>query len=300
MKKVLFAAACLLCLAACGTKEPNYQALAVGSPDIDITTDRAWYGLLGNVQTVRYKDSSLRFTEEGDLRRPVYVKVGMHGRTRKEMRLDMNALVNSTFDELGRISEIETNDKKKTITYTYEGNAYYPVKKETETVDSLGWKRLETVEYTYDKKDFDKHGNWLCRTENGDTVSRRISYHVDPYEIELDVRYRSAKDVAKAFYDAEVARDAEKALSTFEYQFRKQIHITVKDQQDIYQGQERDKTNVARYSIKGTEHQTIDNASFTDVKTKVTLDNGRSFTQTIRCYKAKDGNWYRNKYMLNE
>ena len=71
MKKVLFAAACLLCLAACGTKEPNYQALAVGSPDIDITTDCAWYGLLGNVQTVRYKGSSLRFTEEGNLRRGI-------------------------------------------------------------------------------------------------------------------------------------------------------------------------------------------------------------------------------------
>ena len=106
MKKVLIAA-CLLCLAACGTKEPDNQSLAVGSPDINFKTDRAWYGLLGNVQTVRYGHTvAQRFSEEGKSRQPLYMKVKFEDRIRIELRLDRDPMVSSTFDKLGRVSKV--------------------------------------------------------------------------------------------------------------------------------------------------------------------------------------------------
>lgn len=304
MKKVLIAA-CLLCLAACGTKEPDNQSLAVGSPDINFKTDRAWYGLLGNVQTVRYgkigtSSNALRFSEDGKSRQPLYMKVKFEDRRRVELRLDRDPMVNTTFDKLGRVSEVHYDKSKKTENYSYVGNAYYPSEKKTTVVDSLGWKTVKTVKYTYDKNDFDECGNWLRRTENGDTVVRRISYFPDPYAIANKAKYGSAKEVARAFYEAEIARDAEKALSTYEYGFRRLSRMTARDKQEIYEGQDVDKTNIARFSIKGTERITFDDHPVTAVKTKITLDNGRSYTQTIHCYKGTDNNWYRDKFAMNE
>ena len=300
MKKVLFAVACLLCLAACGTKEPDNQSLAVGSPDINFKTDLAANGFLGKVHHVRYKkggEGDIRFFEDGNLRNSPNVNTHFRERMRSDFRPGKGTAW-SYFDELGRLAKFELKDSS--ITYKYDKNAYYPSSKTTVIKDSLGWKRERKVTYTYDKKDFDEHGNWLRRTENGDTVIRTIRYYPDPYEVTVKDLYKSPKEVAKAFYEGEIARDANKALSTYPHIVRVKSRMTVKDREAIYAAQEADKSNIEHFSIKGTEKFNENGRQGVAVKTKIRYQNGRKTTQTIHCFQGKDKNWYRDKFTMEE
>ena len=303
MKKMrrsfILAAACLLCLCACGPKRAKVAPidLAVGSPDISLKTDYAVFGLLGDVKSVQYENGEeLVFSDKGHARKPRIFQRSYDRNTRYDGRPD--GVVKSVFDSLGRVIAQEEFRVKRA--YTYKGNAYYPVSMTVSVLDSLNNTQESTVEFSYNKNDFDDHGNWTARKENGATVTRTIEYHPDPYALSIDKAYGCPKAVARAFYKGEVTGNADLALSTYPYNMRKVMRLSAEKRQEMWDTQDQEKTRIVKYRIKGTKKGKVEGTPVVYVRTKVTLANGKSHTETIRCHKEKDGCWYRDNYLLNE
>lgn len=262
------------------------MSLAVGSPSLNYKTDLAVYGLLGPVKTVKYEgnDYEYTFNQNGKLINGSVERTRFKGRVRTDETSYMT-IINYTFDELGRVVSERASDYS--ADYVYEGNAYYP-SSITNVFFEPGDDDPEPMNhiYEYKAKDFDEHGNWLARNDNGVKQARTITYHADPYDIGKQPHYKSAKDVITAMCKARVKGDARAYLGTIEYDTRKKMDMTV----DTFEKRfEEEKIKLKRFRV---DEERVENEKESLVVVYEYYDDGNQSKWVYGAKKGDDGFWY--------
>ena len=281
----------LAAMACTGNSSNDNMALAVGSSSIDYRTDWALYGLLGPVESVTYENGDRKdvytFNTKGKLIENSVERTRFKGRVRTDETTYMT-IINYTFDELGRVVSEAASDYNGT--YEYEGDAYYPVKTAFayyEPGDEEVEPEVHTFEYS--PKDFDSHGNWLVRKNNGEKQKRVITYHADPYDLGKDPQFKTPKDVVDAMLKAEKKKDAVAYLQTYEYSTRKQMEMEPETVQKRYDSQKED-FDIRSYRI--TEVGEKDSRGLCEVTAEILRGNGNQEVWHYSVYQADNGFWY--------
>ena len=149
---------------------------AVGSASIDYKTDWAQQGLLGRVKSVQFvgSDYVVQFTAEGKQIDGPAESTKFNGRVREDETCYCT-FETYKFDKLGRVMSVYASDYS--MEFKYEGNNYFP--SELKSVYSEPGEELseDIHKFVYDAKDFDAHGNWLSRLDNGEKQTRVIVYY---------------------------------------------------------------------------------------------------------------------------
>ena len=274
-----------------GNSSSDNMALAVGSSSIDYHTDWALYGLLGPVESVTYEYGDRKdvytFNTKGKLIANSVEKTRFKGRVRTDETSYMT-IINYTFDELGRVVSEKASDYDGS--YEYEGDAYYPVKTSFAYFEP-GDDEVEPDVHTfeYNPKDFDEHGNWLVRKDNGEKQKRVITYHADPYDLGKAPQFKSAKEVTEAILKAEKNKDAKAYLNTYEYDVRKRLDMSV----DFYQknfDETSDDFSIRSYRI--TEVGEKDSKDRSEVTATILRGSGKEEVWHYTVYQADNGLWY--------
>lgn len=291
-KAILLIAAALGILSACSSGGSGSNiSKAVGSASYDYRTDWAKYGLLGLVKTVEYDGYSLVFSLAGRLDDNDDPTTRFKGRVRTDN--GYSGYAEYTFDDLGRLILQETNSYK--ATYTYEGDNFYPSSMVEESEDDYDCSIVKTEhQYTYSPKDFDKAGNWLARTDNGEKVSRKISYYDDPYAAELQSKFKTPEEAAQVMLKALKKLDAETYYSTLEYAFRKSMKMTLEDQRKRFEYLAKDDENRIR-SFKIREVK-IKFEKTAEVMVDEVHYDGTCWDSSYAVVLGKDGFWYNGAF----
>lgn len=208
MRKITFVAIAACLLMACSG--PSGKDKAVGSADINIQLDQAKLGILGPVKTFKQGSWVVNFNQAGrsNLMDPEDL-VSFEGRTRNEITL--HGGVSYTFDELGRVAQVE--EMGYVAKYSYEGNHYYPSGMEANIEgDDFEQARTETHVFKYKDKDFDEYGNWLVRTDNGEKEVREITYFDMPKPVRPG-NFKTPEAAIKASLKARQKGDLDAFLS---------------------------------------------------------------------------------------
>ena len=295
MKKVVLLSAFIMAAAivsSCGNggSEEN-MSLAVGSTSLNYKTDLAVYGLLGPVKTVKYEgnDYEYTFNPKGKMIDGSVEKTRFKGRVRTDETSYMT-IINYTFDELGRVVSERASDYS--TDYVYEGDAYYP-SSVSNVFFEPGDEDPEPVKhvYEYKAKDFDEHGNWLVRKDNGVRQARTITYHEDPYDIGKQPHYKTPKDVISAMCKGRQKKDVRMYLSTMEYSMRVYLGETVKSYEENEERLNRDPFYLKRYKVAEERMKGDDKC---DVVVYEIYDNDKQLKWVYQTHKGEDGYWYQS------